>query len=250
MNRSTLFLIIATIGILTLYSLAQWQVQPQIDTRVGPIYPQNPSYNFRTRGNSDPFQFNWYTGRFDYVPIPYNSAGSSNQNWQYSPPPSVPGVAGSVPQYVFGGPPASNVAPQPSAPSPTAVSPNIPSVPTPDDTTLWMPAPATQPSDAAPPKPVTFEGRICGIRAADLMGDSTPELLMRLRSDAGAIGTVDVGERLIFPQGTFDSNARGYITATGMLGALDGHLILFAQKITIGKTTIPIDRDGMTNSQK
>ncbi len=100
------------------------------------------------------------------------------------------------------------------------------------------------------PKPVTFEGRICGIRAADLMGDSTPELLMRLRTDAGAIGTVDVGERLIFPQGTFDSNARGYITATGMLGELDGHLILFAQKITIGKTTIPIQRDGMTSSQK
>lgn len=151
MNRSTLYLIIATIGILAVYSLAQWQVQPQIDTRVGPIYPENPSYNFRTRNNYNPFQFNWYTGRFDYVPIPYDSAGSSNQNWQYSPPPSAPGVGGSVPQYVFGGPSASNSVPQPSAPSPNAVSPNIPSAPTPDDTTLWVPAPATQPSNAAPP---------------------------------------------------------------------------------------------------
>jgi hypothetical protein len=82
------------------------------------------------------------------------------------------------------------------------------------------------------------------------MGASSPQLLLRLRTDAGAIGTVDVGERLMFPTGTFDSNARGYISATGTLGVLDGHFILFAQTITIGKTTIPVQRHQMTAPQK
>ena len=90
--------------------------------------------------------------------------------------------------------------------------------------------------------PVTFEGVIIGMKAADIVGQSMPHLLLRLRNDAGAVGTVDVGQRLVFPQGTFDANPRGHISATGQLGALDGHLVLFAQQIHIGTTTIPIMR--------
>jgi hypothetical protein len=239
MNRSTLLLITALIGILTVYALAQWQVQPQIDPRVGPIYPENPSYNFQSRSNYDPYQFNWYTGRWDYYPIPPNSAASSGQNWQYSPPPAPPGAAGS---YIYGGPPANTPAPQSSTPSPTQIQPNIPPAPTPDDSSMWVSVPTTRPSSTQDMKPVTFEGIIIAIKAADLVGEATPHLLMRLRNSAGAVGTVDVGEKLMFPEGTFDANSRGHITATGQLGVLDGHLVLFAQQITIGKTTIQVPR--------
>ena len=44
--------------------------------RVGPIYPESnsPSYsrNRQLQSGEDPFRYNPHTGRFDYVPIPYD----------------------------------------------------------------------------------------------------------------------------------------------------------------------------------
>ena len=240
MNRLTLLLPTSIIATLAVCALAQWQVQPQIDPQVGPVYPENPSYNFHSQSNYNPYQFNWASGRWDYVPIPYDAGGSSGQNWQASPPPYRPYGNVNTPPYIYGAPPT--LPPQSSAPSPTAVPPNIPTTPTPDDSGLWNRVPSTQPTSSKPPTPVTFSGRIVGIKAKDLTGIATPQLLLRLRNDAGAMGTVDVGDKLMFPEGTFDSNSKGYISATGVLGELDGHFVLFAQKITIGKTTIPVER--------
>jgi hypothetical protein len=239
MKRHTILFSTLLIAVFTVYALGQWQVQPQVDPRVGPIYPENPSYNFQSRSNYDPYQFNWYSGRWDYMPIPPSAGGSSGSNWQYSPPPAPPGAAGS---YIYGGPTQNAPAPQPSAPSPTLIPPNVPPSPTPDDSSMWVSVPSTQPSNAKKMPPVTFEGLITGMKAADLVGETMPHLLLRLRNDAGAVGTVDVGQKLVFPEGTFDANARGHISATGQLGVLDGHLILFADQIIIGKTTIPVMR--------
>jgi hypothetical protein len=52
--------------------------------RVGPVYPQNKSNNNYGSAQSgyDPFRFNWSTGRWDYVPIPYDiRSGPFAFNW-------------------------------------------------------------------------------------------------------------------------------------------------------------------------
>ena len=65
--------------------VAQFPVPTEVDQRVSPVYPRKQPYAFRSTGpNYDPFQFNWYTGRWDYVPIPYDE---------------VPGIAGTPYQY-------------------------------------------------------------------------------------------------------------------------------------------------------
>src|SRR5690349_7223780 len=113
-----IFLLSATlICSLTVFAVAQWQVQPQIDPRVGPIYPVNPSFNFYSRQNNDPFQFNWASGRWDYVPFP--DGGSSGRPYQYSPPPYRPNWNENTP-YVFGTPMPQNPLPQ-SGTSPNAI---------------------------------------------------------------------------------------------------------------------------------
>jgi hypothetical protein len=247
MKRLILVLGMAVVSVLAVCTLAQWQVQPQVDPRVGPIYPKNPSYNFQSRSNYDPFQFNWASGTWNYAPIPYNSAASSGQNWQYTPPPNQPYSSAGAPSgygqapYVYGGPPPTPA--QSNAPSPTAVSPNIPPPPTPDDSAIWSTIPSTQPSTTAPPKPVTFQGRIVAIKAVEIMGCSVPHVLLRLRNDAGAMGTADVGMRIAFPDAVFDPGAKGQFTVTGQLGVLDGHLVLFADTIVVGSQTILVQRN-------
>jgi len=46
--------------------------------RIGPVYPQNPNSpapadGGQLRSGQDPFQYNPWTGRWDYVPIPYEA---------------------------------------------------------------------------------------------------------------------------------------------------------------------------------
>jgi hypothetical protein len=65
--------------------------------RVGPVYPENETntHSWSSSGY-DPFHFNWTTGRWDYVPIPYDvHSGPFAFNWHtgrwdYSPSYSAP----------------------------------------------------------------------------------------------------------------------------------------------------------------
>jgi hypothetical protein len=241
MKRLISLLSVALLGGLTVLAFGQWQVQPQIDPRVGPIYPVNPSYNFYSNQNNDPFQFNWASGRWDYVPFPEGS--SSERPYQYSPPPYRPYENGIGP-YVFGTPPASPTPPSGNSRGAisNAVSPNHPA-PSPDDTQFWS-TPSTQPEKAAAPQIVKFEGRIMGIKAVSLEGEFSPHLLIRLKNKAGATGTIDAGQCLKFPDNAFDPAVKGYITVTGQLGMLDGHLLLFADQIAFGSQTVVIERRG------
>jgi hypothetical protein len=221
---------------LTVLAEGQWQVQPQLDTRTGPIYPTNPSYNFHSSSNYDPFQFNWGSGRFDYVPIPYDNATGGGA--EPAPPPVPYGVwAAQQSPWNTGSSPAANFGP------PGAIPPGNPPAPKPDDTELWS-GPTTRPDTGAPAKIVKFEGRVVAIKAMSLAGEATPHLLLRLRSDSGAMGTVDAGQRLAIPDGAFDAKTKGEVTATGQLGMIDGHLILFADQIGFGSQTVDIERRG------
>jgi hypothetical protein len=227
--------IFGLLACLAVLAPAQWQAQPQIDTRNGPIYPTNPSYNFHSRSNYNPFQFNWGTGRWDYVSIPDDSSQSSHE---YAPLP------GAVPYLPYGGD-----QPKQSDNNPAhTVNPNQdnnPPAPTPNDSDLWS-APTTRPEPTVVPQIVKFEGRIVGIKAVDLDGEPTPHLLLRLRSDTGATGTIDAGQRLPFPDAAFDPSTKGHVSVTGQLGVLDGHILLFADQIAFGPQTITIDRPGKT----
>src|SRR5437868_6947139 len=67
--------------------------------RVGPVYPEKPNQVAapnQAQSGYDPFQLNWRTGRFEYVPIPYDNepegSGYSpfrfnwhSGNWDYVP---------------------------------------------------------------------------------------------------------------------------------------------------------------------
>lgn len=228
---------LALVAGLTVFSSGQWQAQPQVDPRTGPIYPVNPAYNFRSASNYDPFRFNWASGRWDYVPIPYDSSS------QFSREPSP--APGPVPYMPYGGGPQNQWTDAP----PHTVNPAVPSgnqptnppAPTPDDSELWS-SPTTRPEQNVAPQIVKFEGRIVCIKAVALAGEPTPHLLLRLRNDAGATGTIDAGQRLAFPDAAFDPGAKGNISVTGQLGVLDGHLLLFANQIAFGSQTITIDR--------
>src|SRR4051812_27766548 len=77
-------------------ALAQYQV--------GPVYPQNPNSPVQSgpgtlHSGEDPFQYNPWTQRFDYVPIPYDPAPAGaayspyqfnwrSGRWDYVPAPS------------------------------------------------------------------------------------------------------------------------------------------------------------------
>lgn len=224
MKRWISMLSAALIVGLAVIAWGQWQAQPQVDSRVGPIYPVNPAYNFYSASNYNPFQFNWGTGQWDYMPIP---PGQSSAGFPAEPaPPPVPYSRLSQPSSPAHGP-AHTVNPAPK----------------PDDSELWS-VPTTRPAPAVAPKIVKFEGRIVAIKAVSLVGQPNPHLLLRLRNDAGATGTVDVGQRLVFPDAAFDPGAKGHVSVSGQLGILDGHLVLFADQIDFGSRTVTIGRPG------
>jgi hypothetical protein len=239
MKRSIFLFGLISLASLAVIAYGQWQVQPQIDPRVGPIYPVNPSYNFQSRSNYDPYQFNWASGRWDYMPIP--NKPSSDLPQEPAPAPVRPNWNVASPG-IYG--PGQSASPPPVSPPP--IPPAAPSnapPPTPDDSSLWL-VPATRPDEkVVSPHVVQFEGRVLAVKAVDFAGEPSPHLLLRIRNTAGAIGTIDVGQRLQIPQAAFDPGVKGYITATGQLGILDGHLLLFANKITFGSQTIEIMRD-------
>src|SRR4051812_25358369 len=61
---------VAALSITSAAALGQYQV--------GPVYPQNPNSQVpgaqgQLRSGQDPFQYNPWSGRFDYVPIPYEA---------------------------------------------------------------------------------------------------------------------------------------------------------------------------------
>jgi hypothetical protein len=239
MKRSIyLFSALALFAGLTVFARGQWQMQPQMDPRVGPIYPVNPSFNFHSASNYDPYQFNWASGRWDYIPV-------SDQP-SFHPPLEQPApyrpYADQSGQWIYGAPPSVNPAPVNINPGGT-IPQTAPPAPKPDDSELWT-GPTTRPGPAVAPQIVKFEGRICAIKAVNLDGESTPHLLLRLRNDAGATGTIDAGQRLMFPDTAFDPGSKGEITVTGQLGILDGHLLLFADQIAFGSKTVTIERHG------
>jgi hypothetical protein len=236
--KRLIFLLGSALLLLVSFAIGQFQVQPQIDQRTGPIYPQNPSYNFHSMpANYDPYQFNWGTGHWDYVPIPYIPAWQPTPaaqpyiyNWNGNRPGSgvdqsqSPGV-GSVP-----------VSPNPANSNGQA-----------DDSALWNP-PTTQPEELVGPKVVTFQGRIVGIRAVELAGAPYPHLLLRLHSSNGAKGTVDVGERLQLPE--LSSGSDFQITVTGKLGVVDGSLVIFADNVNFGSHAVDVKRQGGSGPAK
>ena len=84
--------------------LALWILGPAVAVaqyQVGPVYPHNPNSQVpggpgMLRSGQDPFQYNPWSGRFDYVPIPYEADpfGSPYRfnwhsgQWDYVPVPS------------------------------------------------------------------------------------------------------------------------------------------------------------------
>ncbi len=244
-------------------SLAQWQQQPQEDRRVEPIYPRNEPYQFQSRySNYDPYQFNWYSGRWDYAPVPYDNDGSAyrfnwgNGKWDYAPLPSPP--RNTVPTPAPVGP--SNAIPHDVRPPADAGltppgdynrnSPLLPARPTtrPDDTELWMHRPATQPTTApsagAPPaaRVIKFEGKLTGMRALNLRGDSGPHLLIRLLADNGARASVDIDDRLDLDELKLAPGSSTPITVHGALGQVDGCPVIFADELTAGDHTVKMER--------
>jgi hypothetical protein len=232
---------------------AQWSTEQPVDTRVEPIYPRSP-YSFRTTSsNYNPYQFNWATGQWIYVPIPYapEAAGSSYNpyrfnaytgRWDYLPIPAQPGV-GPVNRSALAAPP-------PPPPPDYGQPPPPPAAPPPmDDTSLWTPT--TLPSvQIAKPIVMTFEGKVISERAVDLYGDGRPHLLVRLRRADGASGTVDVGERLDLPESELKSGGSPTITATGNLGEIDGTPVLFANQVKMGNVTTRISRGAATQASQ
>jgi len=76
---SFLLIVALCVGILSWTAFGQY--------RVGPIYPEKPSQVAspgQAQSGYDPFQLNWQTGRYEYVPIPYeNEPGGAESG--YSP---------------------------------------------------------------------------------------------------------------------------------------------------------------------
>lgn len=217
MKASPLFGLACTL-LLTTAASAQYQVQTQEDTRTQPAYPtssaQPSPYSFRTQPlGYDPFQFNWFTGRFEYVPIPYDQqAGSPYQfncysgRWNYNP---AAGASSASP----GGQASAGQAPPPNVPMP---SPPAAVVRQPDDSGLWS-RPTTRPASVEA-KVVEFKGKVVGLRAVNLMGDSRPHILLRLRADNNTTATVDVGDRLDLAEQTLLSKSDEQVSARGPTG--------------------------------
>jgi hypothetical protein len=248
MNRS--MRVLCPIGLLALISVSfgQQPVDDRVPQRVGPIYARDP-YTFQTStANGDPYQFNWYSGRWDYVPVPYDAPSSPAQaaspyrfdpqtgQWQYNPwqmtgTPVSAGVPGAPP----------TPAPQsPAEPSPTRINNAAP-----DDTDLWK-QPIVQPPTEYVPRPGQFEGQIVSIKAVKLAGEPQPHLLLRLRNADNVRATVDVGQRLVLPDGHPDATLNSLIAAVGMTGAIDGCPVLFAKHLTIGSYKVTLDREPTT----
>ena len=212
-------------------SLAQWQEQPQ-QGRVEPIYPSRP-YSFQTAPpNYDPFQFNWYTGQWDYVPVPYNSVQAPPvvQYAPYSQPPFEPQWNG-TPQV------SQSAIPQPNLEHP-------------DDSQLWLPPPTTRPAQAAPPKTERFVGRIIALRALNLMGEQRPHLILRLRSAEGKTLTADLGDRLDMAQLPMGALGGKDVAVVGRMGEINDTPVMFAKQISFGSHTIKIQRPPMFPSTR
>jgi len=78
--------------------------------RVGPVYPEKPTpYATPNQAQSgyDPFQLNWRTGRYDYVPTPYDNEPQGNTyspfrfnwhsgQWDYVPVAPVEPMSGQI----------------------------------------------------------------------------------------------------------------------------------------------------------
>lgn len=223
--------------ILLAVAMAQWQVNPQVQQRTGPVYPTKP-YSFQSAPPGyDPFQFNWYSGRWDYVPIPYNSGQSPyqmNQNsgqWNYVPQAPAP-AAPSTPQPANQNDGALRITP-PSTP-PLVITTTQPS-----DAKLWT-SPSTQPA-AESPRTVTFQGRLTGIRTINLRGSAQPELLLRLRDRTGKTTTVAIGQRLHIPD-SYPVSDGLQITGSGKAGDIDSSPVVFADQLTINSKPAPIER--------
>jgi hypothetical protein len=235
MNRLICFLV-PVLGLASL-SLGQFQQQPETSTQTGPIYPPNPSYNFYSRHvNDDPFQFNWYSGQWEYWPVPYSTGQTSNlhmspyvyNNWNSNMPDYTP---------VQGGPGAGSAPVQQAAPP--GVQSGQPSTP-PEP----PPPPSTQPDIRVGTQTVRFTGKLISMRSVALMGVSEPHVLIKLLSAKGAKGTVDVGPNLDIPN--LQDMSELQITATGKLGIVDGNLVLFADTLQFGNKKVVIDRTPTT----
>lgn len=221
-------IIFALIAAFVSLSHGQWQQNPQVQTQTGPIYPPNPSYNFYSRSaDSSPFQFDWASGHWDYLPIPYDSG------WRPSPPQSPYVWNGNRPEYTA-------VQNSPGVGSVEISQRPAPSQNPTDDTGLWTP-PTTRPEPTGTVQIVKFSGRIIGIKAMSMMGVKNPHLFLRLVCANGAKGTIDAGEQLEFPQ--ISSPTDLDVTVTGKLGWLDGNLVLFADSITFGSHPMDVKRE-------
>jgi hypothetical protein len=220
--------------------LGQFAAPNEVDQRVSPVYPRNQSYQFlSSRHGSNPYQFNWSSGQWDYVPIPYGDVGapyrpnSDNAPWRYAP------AQGAPPNLSAAGPaPAAGQGQIQDAYNGPAIQPNPPVRE--NDEELWgsTTRPATQPEV----KTVTFQGKATCIRASGIEADSRPHLLLRLRSDGGATGTIDIGNRLDFLGDGFVLGVDVNVTVIGKLGSLDRSPVIFADEITIGGKTFKVMR--------
>ncbi len=70
--KTFLYSLIGTLMIFAGPILAQWQI--------GPVYPEKPDY-YNTNPNYNPFRYNSFSGRYDYVPIPYDRDRSGGPNY-------------------------------------------------------------------------------------------------------------------------------------------------------------------------
>jgi hypothetical protein len=215
------------------FSVGQFAVNPQVNEQVGPIYPPNPQYNFYSHGgDGDPFQFNWASGHWDYVPIPWNN----ERPWMTHVPQQPYVWNPNRPEYT--------VVQNPGQPGVGAVPANQPVNPqqyAPDDTGLWNP-PTTRPDDHVGTQIVQFTGRIVGIKAMSLGGVPYPHLFLRLRNANGANGTVDAGEKLEFPDVASPDDLQ--VCVTGKLGTVDANLVLFADSVKFGSHDCEVKRQG------
>jgi hypothetical protein len=75
-----------------------------------------------------------------------------------------------------------------------------------------------------------------------LEGAPYPHLFLRLHNANGANGTVDVGEKLEFPEIASASDLQ--VTVTGKLGTVDGNLVLFADSVKFGSHGCDVNRHG------
>jgi hypothetical protein len=240
MRNQIILSIVILSSLLLAATMAQWQVNPEVQPRNEPVYPPKP-YSFQSAPPGyDPFQFNWYSGRWDYVPIPYENGQSPypinpySGQWNYVPQPA-PASGAAAPQSAA-----------PSAPTngalkivPPATPPLTVTTTQPSDARLWA-SPTSQPVGESP-RTVSFQGRLVGIRAINLRGSPQPELLLRLRDRNGKAATIAVGQRLHIPN-SYPVSDGLEIAGVGKAGEIDSAPVVFADQITINSKPAPIER--------